>query len=90
MNNPIYPVLEILARLGIALGLGLLIFIVPIAIKNARFSPTPLRRILHILLALVAAAGFAFGVRYMFLHWIPDSPDEPHPAPVEYPSVPQN
>ena len=91
MNNPNYPVLEILARLGIALGLGILIFIVPIAIKNARFAPTTLRRILHSLLALVAATGFGFGVYYMINHLIPASPDEdPHPAPVEYPSTPLN
>lgn len=90
MNNPVYPVLEILVRLGIALGLGLLIFIVPIALKNARFSPTTGRRILHIVVALVAAAAFAFGVHYMFQHWIPSSPDDQRPAPVEYPSVPQN
>ncbi len=90
MNNPVYPVLEILVRLGIALGLGILIFLVPISIKNARFSPTMGRRILHILVALVAAGAFAFGVYYMFQHWIPASPDDQRPAPVEYPSVPQN
>ena len=90
MNNPNYPILEILVRLGIALGLGILVFIVPIAIRNARFAPTTLRRVLHVLLALVAAGGFAFGVYYMFQHWIPASPDDERPAPVEYPSVPQN
>lgn len=90
MNNPNYPVLEVLVRLGIALGLGLLIFIVPIALKNARYSPTTGRRILHTIVALVAAAGFAFGVHYMFQHWIPESPDEPQKAPMEYPSAPVN
>lgn len=90
MNNPNYPVLEVLVRLGIALGLGMLIFIVPISLRNVRFSPTPMRRVLHLLLALVAAGGFAFGVYYMFQHWIPASPDDQRPAPVEYPAVPQN
>ena len=90
MNNAVYPVLEILTRLGIALGLGFLIFLVPISIKNARYAHTTLSRILHILLALAAAGGFAFGVHYMFQHWIPSSPDDQRPAPVEYPSVPQN
>lgn len=91
MNNPNYPILEILTRLGIALGLGILIFIVPIALKNARFAPTTTRRILHFLLALVAATAFGFGVHYMIHHLIPASPDgEPRPAPVEYPSTPLN
>lgn len=91
MNNPNYPILEILSRLGIALGLGILIFIVPIALKNARFAPTTTRRILHFLLALVAATAFSFGVHYMIHHLIPASPDgEPRPAPVEYPSTPLN
>jgi protein-S-isoprenylcysteine O-methyltransferase Ste14 len=90
MSNPNYPILEILVRLGIALGLGLLVFIVPIAIRNARFAPTTLRRILHILAAILAAAGFVFGVRYMLDHFVPKSPDAPQKAPVEYPSLPQN
>ncbi len=90
MNNPNYPVLEILVRLGIALGLGLLIFIVPIALRNARFAPTTLRRIVHGLVALLAATGFAFGVWYMIGHFIPKSPDEPQKAPIEYPSLPLN
>ena len=90
MNNPNYPVLEILVRLGIALGLGILIFIVPIALKNARYAPTTLRRVLHIVLAVAAAAGFAFGVHAMFKHFIPASPDEPQQAPMEYPSAPVN
>lgn len=91
MNNPNYPILEILARLGIALGLGLLIFIVPIALKNARFAPTTLRRILHVVLALAAATGFGFGVHYMVNHLIPASPDDgARPAPIEYPSTPLN
>ena len=90
MNNPNYPILEILVRLGIALGLGLLIFIVPIALKNARYAPNTLRRILHVLLALVAATGFGFGVWYMIEHFIPKSPDAPQKAPVEYPSLPLN
>ena len=91
MNNPNYPILEILARLGIALGLGLLVFIVPIALKNARFAPTTLRRILHIVLALAAATGFGFGVYYMVNNLIPASPDDgARPAPIEYPSTPLN
>ena len=90
MNNPNYPVLEILVRLGIALGLGILIFIVPIALKNARYAPTTGRRILHVVVALLAAAAFAFGVHYMFQHWIPESPEAPQKAPVEYPSAPVN
>ena len=90
MNNPNYPVLEILVRLGIALGLGILIFIVPIALKNARYAPNTFRRVLHILLALVAAAGFVFGGHAMFKYFVPASPDEPRQAPMEYPSAPVN
>ena len=90
MNNPNYPILDILVRLGIALGLGILIFIVPIALKNARFAPTTFRRVMHIVLARVAAAGFAFGVHAMFKYFVPGSPDEPQQAPMEYPSAPVN
>lgn len=90
MNNPNYPVLEILVRLGIALGLGILIFIVPISLKNARYAPTTTRRVLHIVLALVAAVGFFFGGRAMFKYFVPESPDEPQQAPMEYPTAPVN
>ena len=90
MSNPNYPILEILVRLGIALGLGLLVFIVPIALRNARFAMSPLRRVLHILVALLAATAFGFGLWYMIEHFIPKSPDAPRKAPIEYPSLPQN
>ncbi|HAL92171.1 MAG TPA: hypothetical protein DCM68_04005 [Verrucomicrobia bacterium] len=77
---------QILARLGLALGAGVLIFIVPIAYRKARWAPHRISRIAYYLVSLSALIGFCFYAAYLWNQFVPREPEAP--APVAYPVDP--
>lgn len=83
---PTYQLEEVLIRVGLALAAGVLIFIVPIARRAARYEPRMAKRIFFNLLSLAALVGFCFYAVYLWDRFIPRTADAP--APVEYPASP--
>lgn len=83
---PTYQLEEILTRIGLALAAGVIIAIVPIAQRKARYEPSIVKRILFRVLALAALVGFCFYAWYLWDRFVPREPVAP--APVEYPVAP--
>ncbi|MGD9781127.1 MAG: hypothetical protein AB7V14_03135 [Kiritimatiellia bacterium] len=83
---PTYQLVEILTRIGLALGAGVLVFIVPLALRKARFAPHAGKRVFLYVLALAALVGFCFYVYYLWTRYVPREPEAP--APIAYPVSP--
>ena len=83
---PTYQLVEMLTRIGLALAAGVLIAIVPISMRRARYEPSIPTRIFFHLLALAALIGFCFYAVYLWNRFIPKEPEAP--APVAYPAAP--
>ncbi|MGD9612119.1 MAG: hypothetical protein AB7V22_04370 [Kiritimatiellia bacterium] len=83
---PTYQFQAILLRIGLALAAGVLIAIVPIALRKTHFEPSIPRRVFFYVLALVALVGFGFYVSFLWNRFAPRPPDAP--PPVAYPAAP--
>ncbi len=83
---PTYQLQAFFLRIGLALAAGVLIAIVPVAQRRARYEPHLAKRISLHLLALVALIAFGFYVVYLWNRFVPQEPETP--APVEYPAAP--
>ena len=83
---PSYQLNAILLRVGLALGAGVLIAIVPVARRLARYEPSMVKRVLFNLLAVGALFGFAFYIWHLWDRYIPREPETP--APIAYPAAP--
>lgn len=83
---PTYQLVAILTRIGLALAAGILVFIVPIALRKARFAPHLGKRIFLYVLACAALIGFCVYVFYLWARFIPREPEAP--APIAYPVSP--
>ena len=75
-----------LLRIGLALAAGLLIAVVPIALRKARFAVHLGPRIAGYAIALLALAGFGAYGWYLWNHYVPREPAAP--APITYPQPP--
>ncbi len=83
---PAYQVLELLTRLGLALAAGILIAIIPVALRKARFEPHIGKRITLYVIGFVATVAFAV---YGWFLWDRFVPREAEPeAPIIYPVTP--
>ncbi len=85
---PSYQLEEFLVRLGLALGAGVIIFIVPLAYRKTRYEASRAKRVLFTLVALAAFAGFCAYVWLLWDRFVPRKPEPPAPAPVVYPVNP--
>jgi len=83
---PTYQLEAILTRIGLALAAGVIIAIVPIAQRKARYEPSLVKRVICHLLALAAFVGFCFYAWYLWDRFVPRESEAP--APVEYPVSP--
>jgi hypothetical protein len=83
---PTYQLEAILLRVGLALAAGVLIAIVPIAQRKARYEPSIVKRVFLHLLALASLVGFCFYAVYLWDRFVPREPEAP--APVAYPAAP--
>ncbi len=83
---PTYQLEAILIRIGLALAAGVLIAIVPIARRLARYEPRIGKRVFMNLLSLSAFVGFCFYAWTLWTHHVPREPEAP--APVTYPAPP--
>lgn len=83
---PTYQLEAILIRIGLALAAGILIAIIPIAQRKARYEPRLVKRIVFHLLALVALIGFCFYGVYLWNRFVPREPEAL--PPIAYPESP--
>ena len=83
---PTYQIIEVLIRIGLALGAGVLIALVPIAHRRTRYEPSIAKRIFYHLVTLVALVAFCYYSYYLWNRFVPREPEEP--APVSYPETP--
>ena len=83
---PAYQFHALLLRIGLALGAGVLIAVVPVALRKTRYEPSIPRRVLFYFLALVALIAFCFYAAYLWKRFVPRAPETP--APVDYPAAP--
>lgn len=70
-----------------ALGAGILIGIVPIAIRRAHYADTPRTRVASAIVAVLAAIAFCVYMVFLVRHFMPVT-TENQEAPVSYPSTP--
>jgi energy-converting hydrogenase Eha subunit F len=83
---PTYQLQAIFIRIGLALAAGVLIAIVPVALRKTRYEPSIPKRVFFYVLALVALVGFGFYASYLWNRFVPRPPEAP--APVAYPAAP--
>jgi TRAP-type C4-dicarboxylate transport system permease small subunit len=83
---PTYQFEAMLTRIGLALAAGVLIAIVPIALRKAHHERSIIKRVIANLVALAALIGFCFYGWYLWQRFIPREPEAP--APLEYPVAP--
>ena len=83
---PTYQMQELLLRIGLALGAGILIAIVPIAHRKARWVAHPAKRIVCHLISLLALVPFVVYGWYLWNHFVPRTPAAPDP--ITYPLPP--
>ncbi len=83
---PTYQLEAIFVRIGLALGAGVLIFIVPIAHRLTRYEPSRAKRVFFHLVSFAALIGFCFYAVYLWNRFVPREPEAP--APVSYPETP--
>lgn len=83
---PAYQLHEMLTRIGLALGAGVLIAITPIAYRRTRFEPSRIKRVIYYMVSLAALVGFGFYVRFLWNTFVPHEPETP--AAITYPAAP--
>lgn len=83
---PTYQLEAIFIRIGLALAAGVLIAIVPIAQRKARYEPSLVKRIVLHAFALAAFIGFCFYAVYLWQRFVPAAPAE-SPSPVAFPAA---
>lgn len=83
---PAYQFHALLTRIGLALVAGVLIAVVPVALRKTRYEPSIPRRVFFYVLALVAAVVFGVYAFYLWTRFVPRAPAAP--APVDYPAAP--
>ena len=83
---PAHQLQELLIRIGLALGAGILIGIVPIAYRKARWAPHLARRIIFYAISLLAFIAFCFYGWFLWNRFVPRAPEAP--APISYPAPP--
>lgn len=73
-------------RIGLALGAGVLIFLVPITYRRARWALRTPSRVIHYALSAIFLVLFLFYARYLWRQFVPQ---ESQPvAPITYPAAP--
>ena len=83
---PAYQFHALLLRIGLALAAGVLIAVVPVALRKTSYEPSIPRRIFFYVLALVALVAFGFYASYLWQRFVPREPAAP--AAVAYPVAP--
>ncbi len=83
---PAFQLEAMLLRIGLALGAGVLIALVPIAHRKTRYEPSIAKRVIFHIISLIALAGFCFYAVYLWNRFVPREPETP--APVAYPEAP--
>ena len=83
---PAYQLEALLVRIGLALGAGVLIGLVPIAHRCTRYEPSIPKRVFFHLLSLGALIGFCFYAVYLWQRFVPAAPAE-SPSPVAFPAA---
>ncbi|NLB65777.1 MAG: hypothetical protein GX803_04840 [Lentisphaerae bacterium] len=83
---PAHILKDLLIRIGLALGAGVLISIVPVALRNGRYAPSTFRRVFLFTLAGAALIGFFIYSYFLVAPHFASSTHEP--APVVYPLPP--
>ena len=83
---PAFQLEAMLVRTGLALAAGVLIAIVPVALRKARYEPSRSKRVILQILAIIAFLGFCAYAWYLWVRYIPREPEVP--APVSYPISP--
>ena len=83
---PAYQMEAMLIRIGLALGAGLLAFIIPLAYRKGRWAPHAMARIVYFLISIGALLLFCFYTVYLWNRFVPREPDAP--PPLTYPPPP--
>ena len=83
---PAYQLEAMLIRIGLALGAGVLIALVPIAHRKTRYEPSLAKRVIFHIISLLALVGFCFYAVYLWNRFVPRESEAP--APVAYPAAP--
>ncbi|MDD2240055.1 MAG: hypothetical protein PHI93_05275 [Kiritimatiellae bacterium] len=83
---PTHVLYALLTRIGLALVAGVLIAMVPIALRKARFEARMGKRVAFYLLAVLALIGFGLFGWYLVNQHVPKT--ETAPEPVVYPTLP--
>ncbi len=83
---PSYQLHALLLRLGLALGAGLLIALVPIFFRKARWEAHLPRRIVFSVLTLVSLVGFCVYAWHLWNRFVPREPAPPDP--ISFPAPP--
>ncbi len=83
---PAHQLQELFIRIGLALLAGILIAIVPIALRKGRFEPRVPRRITCYAVATLALVGFFVYGWFLWDRYVPREPDVP--PPLTYPTPP--
>ena len=83
---PTYQIIEILTRIGLALAAGVIIAIVPITWRKARFASRQSSRVFLYILMAIALVGFLIYGWFLWNHFLPHESEAP--PPVEYPVTP--
>lgn len=83
---PAHQLEAIFIRIGLALLAGVLIGLVPLALRKAQYSPRLARRITFYAIAAGSTIAFAFYVWFLWNRFVPREPDTP--PPLTYPMPP--
>ncbi len=83
---PTHLLIDMLTRIGLALGAGVLIFIVPIAYRKGRWAPHRISRVVYFLISIGSLIAFLFYAAYLWNRFVPREPETP--APLTYPVPP--
>ncbi|NLG33989.1 MAG: hypothetical protein GX548_01405 [Lentisphaerae bacterium] len=78
--------MEMLSRIGLALGAGVLIFIVPLAYRKGRWAPHRISRVVYFVISAGSLIAFLFYASYLWNRFVPREPEAP--APLAYPAPP--
>lgn len=78
---PSYQLEAILLRLGLALGAGIIICIVPLVYRKTYFEISRTKRVLYYLIAVAALLAFGVYVWFLWDHFVPHSEPPLTPPP---------
>ncbi|MDR0993821.1 MAG: hypothetical protein LBN38_04550 [Verrucomicrobiota bacterium] len=84
---PSYQIIQILIRVGLALGAGILIALVPFYFAKARYALTIRRRITFFIVSVFFLACFIGYMLFLWNRFVPKNAPPP-PPPATYPTVP--